>query len=77
LPKGVLFSSLTLFPVSGARGNIVRGGTNATSQNVAGSITNEVIGFFFFNLPNPSIRTVASGFIHLLTAIITTNLPGG
>jgi hypothetical protein len=31
----------------------------ATSRQVAGSITDEVIVSFFINLPNPSSRTVA------------------
>jgi hypothetical protein len=35
-------------------------GDYATSRNVAGSIPDEVIGFF--NLPNPSSRTMALGF---------------
>jgi hypothetical protein len=47
----------------------------ATSQNVAGSIPDEVIGFF--NLPNPSSRTIALGSTQLLTEMSTKNLPGG
>jgi hypothetical protein len=31
----------------------------------------------FFNLPNPSIRTMALGSTQLLTEISTRNLPGG
>jgi hypothetical protein len=38
---------------------------------VAGSIPNEVIGFFFFNLPNPSNRTMALGSIRPTTEIST------
>jgi hypothetical protein len=32
---------------------------------------------FFFNLPNPSSRTVALGSTHPLTEMSTRNLPGG
>jgi hypothetical protein len=42
---------------------------------VAGSISDEVIGFF--NLPNPSSRTMALGSTQPLTKISTRNLPGG
>jgi hypothetical protein len=42
---------------------------------VAGSISDEVIGFF--NLPNPSSRTMALGSTQLLTEISTRILPGG
>jgi hypothetical protein len=37
----------------------------ATSLKVAGSIPDEVTGFF--NLPNPSSRTIALGSTQLLT----------
>jgi hypothetical protein len=47
----------------------------ATSQNVAGSISDEVIGFF--NWPNPSSRTMALGSTQPLTEMSTRNLPGG
>jgi hypothetical protein len=47
-----------------------------TSWSVAGSIPDEVIGFFF-NLPNLSSRTMALGSIPSLTEMNTTNLPGG
>jgi hypothetical protein len=47
----------------------------ATSQKVAGSIPGEVTGFF--NLPNPSGRTMALGSTKLLTETSTGNLPGG
>jgi hypothetical protein len=30
----------------------------------------------FFNLPNPSSRTMALGFIRPLTGMITSNVPG-
>jgi hypothetical protein len=46
-----------------------------TSRKVAGSIPNEVIGFF--NWPNPSTRTVALGSTQPLTEMSTRNLPGG
>jgi hypothetical protein len=42
---------------------------------VAGSIPDEVIGFF--NLPNPSGRTMALGSTEPLTEMSTRNLPGG
>jgi hypothetical protein len=38
-------------------------------------IPNNVIGFF--NLPNPSSRTVALGLTQPLTEMSTKNLPGG
>jgi hypothetical protein len=46
----------------------------ATSQKVAASIPDEVIGFF--NCPNPSSRTMALGSTQSLTEMITRNLPG-
>jgi hypothetical protein len=43
---------------------------------VADSIPSD--GFvFFFNLLNPSSRTMALGFTHTLTEMSTSNLPGG
>jgi hypothetical protein len=47
----------------------------ATGQKVAGSVSDEVIGFF--NLPNPSSRTSALGSTQPLTEMSTRNLPGG
>jgi hypothetical protein len=47
----------------------------ATSWKVAGSIPDEVIGFF--NCPNPSSRTIALGSTQPLTEMSTRNLPGG
>jgi hypothetical protein len=47
----------------------------ATGQKVAGSVPNEVIGFF--NGPNPSSRITAQGSTQLLTEMNTRNLPGG
>jgi hypothetical protein len=46
----------------------------ATSRKVAGSIPDEVIGFF--NLPNPSSHTMAVGLTQPLTEMSTRNLPG-
>jgi hypothetical protein len=46
----------------------------ATSRKVAGSVPDEVI--VFFNLPNPSSRTIAPGSTQPLTEINTKNLPG-
>jgi hypothetical protein len=47
----------------------------ATSRKVAGSIPDEVIGFF--NWPNHSSRTMALGLTQPLTEMSTRNLPGG
>jgi hypothetical protein len=47
----------------------------ATSRKVAGSIPDEVIGFF--NGPNPSSRTVTLGSTQPLTEMSTSNLNGG
>jgi hypothetical protein len=47
----------------------------ATSRKVAGSIPDEVIGFF--NWPNPSSRTMALGSTQTLTEKSTRNLPEG
>jgi hypothetical protein len=47
----------------------------ATSRKVAGSIFDEVIGFF--NRPNLSRRTMALGSTQPLTEMSTRNLPGG
>jgi hypothetical protein len=47
----------------------------AASWKVAGSIPDEVIGFF--NSPKPSSRTMALGSTQPLTEISTLNLPGG
>jgi hypothetical protein len=51
--------------IFGARGN----------RKAAGSIPDEVIGFF--TLPNPSCRTMALGSTLPLTEMSTKNLPGG
>jgi hypothetical protein len=44
-------------------------------HKVAGSIPDEVIGFF--NWSNPSSRTMALGLTQPLTEMSTRNLPGG
>jgi hypothetical protein len=44
----------------------------ATSRKVASSIPDEVVGFF--NLPNPSSRTMALGSTQSLTEISPRNL---
>jgi hypothetical protein len=49
-------------------------GHYATSRKVAGSISDEVIGFF--NWPTPSSRTMALGLTEPLTEMSTRNLPG-
>jgi hypothetical protein len=50
------------------------GNAVATSRKVAGSIPDEVIGFF--NWPNPSSLTMALGSTQPLTEMNTRNLPG-
>jgi hypothetical protein len=47
----------------------------ATSRKVAGSIPDEVIGFF--NGPNPPSRSMALWSTQPLTEMSTRNLPGG
>jgi hypothetical protein len=47
----------------------------ATSRKFAGSIPDEVTGFF--DLPNPSSRTIALGSTQPLTEMSSSNLPGG
>jgi hypothetical protein len=59
---------------AGARGS-VRLRHYATSRKVAGSIPDEVIGFF--NWPNPSSRTMALESTQPLTEMSTMNLPAG
>jgi hypothetical protein len=56
-----------------ARGSWLR--HYATGHKVAGSILDEVIGFF--NWSNPSSRTMALGSTQPLTEMSTGNLPGG
>jgi hypothetical protein len=46
----------------------------STSRKVKGSSLDEVIEFF--NLPNPSIRTMVLGPTLPLTAVSTRNIPG-
>jgi hypothetical protein len=53
--------------------NIFRLGHYAKSRRVAGSISDQVIGFF--NWPNPSSRTVALRLIQHLTEMSTRDLP--
>jgi hypothetical protein len=48
---------------------------NATSRKVAGSIPDEVIGFFSWS--NPSSRTMALGSTQPLAEMSTRNLSGG
>jgi hypothetical protein len=50
-------------------------GSYAISRKVAGSIPDDVIGFF--NWPNPSSRIMALGSTQSLTEMSTRNLPGG
>jgi hypothetical protein len=58
-----------------ARGSAVGWGTNATSQETVGSISDEIMGFF--NLPNPSNRTMALESNQPLLEMSTRDLPGG
>jgi hypothetical protein len=48
--------------------------TGTTMCRFAGSVPDEVVGFF--NLPNPSSRTVALGSTQPLTEISTVTLSG-
>jgi hypothetical protein len=52
-----------------------RGGHCATSRQIAGSIPNEVTGFF--TSPNPSSHIIALGSTQSLRDINTRNLAGG
>jgi hypothetical protein len=47
----------------------------ATSREIAGSIPDEIIGFF--NWPNLSSRTMALGSTQPVTEMSTRNFPGG
>jgi hypothetical protein len=60
----------------GARGSVVRSSFRhyATSPKVAGSSPDDVD---FFNVPNPSSRTMSLGSTQPLTEMTTRNLPGG
>jgi hypothetical protein len=58
----------------GARDSVVGRCTYVTSRKDEGS-NPDVIGFF--NLPNPSSRTMALGSTRPLTEMNTRNLPGG
>jgi hypothetical protein len=51
-----------------ALGSVVGWGT-VLKAKVAGSIPNEVIGFYFSNLPNFSSHTMALGFIYPVKGI--------
>jgi hypothetical protein len=50
---------------------------NAISRKVAVSNPDEVIGFWFFNWPNPTSRIMALGSTQHLSEMSTRNLPGG
>jgi hypothetical protein len=50
----------------------------ATNRKVEDSIPDKIIEFFFFfNLPNPSSRTMSLGSTQPLTDMSTRDLPGG
>jgi hypothetical protein len=78
----ILYCKQTITFVDYYIGLLCNGGTRwrsclrhyATSRKVAGSSTDEVD---FFNLPNPTSRTIALGSTQLLTEMTTRNLPGG
>jgi hypothetical protein len=55
--------------------NIVLIDVNATSRKVAGSISNDITGFFKWL--TPSSRTIALGSTQPLTEMSTRNLPEG
>jgi hypothetical protein len=44
-----------------------------TNFTIVGSIPDEIIGFFFLNLSNPSSPTMALGFTHPLREMSTMN----
>jgi hypothetical protein len=64
------------WPEEGARGTVI-GWHYVRSRKAAGSITDEVIGLFFFNWPNPSSRTMALESTQPVTEIGARNLPRG
>jgi hypothetical protein len=59
----------------GARGSIVGWGTMLQARRSWVRVPMRC--FFFFNLPNPSSRTMALGSTQPLTEMSPTNLPGG
>jgi hypothetical protein len=59
----------------GARGSVVGWRTMLRVGKVAGSIPHHVIKFF--NLPNPSSRTMVLRSTQPLTEMSTRDLPGG
>jgi hypothetical protein len=61
--------------IDGSQNLSGRKGYYATSRKVAGSIPDEVIGFFSW--PDLSSCTVALGTTQPLTEMSTGNLPGG
>ena len=69
----IIFS--TYIFVFGARGGAVGWRTAATSQKVAGSIPEGLIGIF--HLHNPSDRTMALGSTQPLTEMSTSNISRG
>jgi hypothetical protein len=58
----------------GARGSVVGCGTTLQAGRSPVRVPDEVD---FFNLPNPSSRTIALGSTQPLTETSTRNLPGG
>jgi hypothetical protein len=71
LPREKVFSTLTLVSIK----YMFAMEDYTTSRKVAGSIPDEVIGFF--NLPNSSSQTMALGSNQPLEELSTRNLPGG
>jgi hypothetical protein len=66
---------LTIMPDGQVEVDPVHGLHYATCRKVAGSITDEIIGFF--KLPNPSSRTMVLESTQPLTEMSTRNLPEG
>jgi hypothetical protein len=72
------YKSLNLFlehyNLEGVHGSIVGWGTTLQAGRSRDRILDEVD---FFNLPNPSSRTIALGSTQPLTEMSTRNIPGG
>jgi hypothetical protein len=72
----IQFSLILFCPICRlARGSVVGLSHYDTIRKVAGSIPDEVIGFFY--RPNPSNHTMVLGSTQPLTEMSTRNLPAG
>jgi hypothetical protein len=62
----------------GAHGSVVGWGTMLQARRLWVRVPMRSLDFFFFfNLPNPSSRTMALGLTQPLTEMSTRNIPGG